>query len=55
MQLTKDQRFFIILEFKAIKSCEEVRRASNEKLPERNLPIRKRFNGLKIYQFELEV
>ncbi|KAF2361849.1 Protein of unknown function DUF4817 [Trinorchestia longiramus] len=41
MQLTKDQRIFIVSEFKETKSCEQVRRASDEKFPERNSPNKK--------------
>ncbi|KAF2347128.1 Protein of unknown function DUF4817 [Trinorchestia longiramus] len=41
MQLTKEQRIFIVLEFKATKSCEQVRRAFNEKFPQRNSPHKK--------------
>ena len=41
MQLTKDQRIFIVLQFKETKSCEQVRRTFNEKFPQRNSPTKK--------------
>ncbi|KAF2364930.1 Protein of unknown function DUF4817 [Trinorchestia longiramus] len=41
MQLTKEQRIFIILEYETTKNCEQVRRAFNETFPERNSPDKK--------------
>ena len=41
MQLNKDQRIFIVLEYEATKNCEQVRRAFNEKFRERNSPDKK--------------
>ena len=41
MQLSKDQRIFIVLEFKETKSCEQVRRTFIEKFPKRNSPTKK--------------
>ncbi|KAF2354894.1 Protein of unknown function DUF4817 [Trinorchestia longiramus] len=38
MQLTKEQRIFIVLEYETTKNCEQVRRALNETFPERNSP-----------------
>ncbi|KAF2362035.1 Protein of unknown function DUF4817 [Trinorchestia longiramus] len=41
MQLTKEQRTFIVLEYETTKKCEQVRRAFNETFPERNSPDKK--------------
>ncbi|KAF2361783.1 Protein of unknown function DUF4817 [Trinorchestia longiramus] len=41
MQLTKDQRTFIVLEFKETKSCTQLRGAYYEKFPESNSPNKK--------------
>ena len=41
MQLTKDQRIFIVLEFKETKSCEQVRRTFIENSLKRNSPTKK--------------
>ncbi|KAF2363789.1 Protein of unknown function DUF4817 [Trinorchestia longiramus] len=41
MQLTKEQRIFIVMEYETTKNCEQVRRAFNETFPERNLPDKK--------------
>ena len=41
MQLTKDQRIFILLKFKETKSCKQVRRTFIEKFPQRNSPTKK--------------
>jgi hypothetical protein len=41
MQLTREQRIFIVLEFKETKSCEKVRRAFIEKFPLRSSPNKK--------------
>ncbi|KAF2357130.1 Protein of unknown function DUF4817 [Trinorchestia longiramus] len=41
MQMTKEQRIFIVLEYETTKNCEQVRRAFNETFPERNLPDKK--------------
>ncbi|KAF2351627.1 Protein of unknown function DUF4817 [Trinorchestia longiramus] len=41
MQLTKEQRIFIVLEYETTKNCEQVRRAFNETFPERNSPDKK--------------
>ncbi|KAF2361337.1 Protein of unknown function DUF4817 [Trinorchestia longiramus] len=46
MQLTKDQRIFIVLEFKATKSREQVRRAFNKKFSERNSLDKKTVNRI---------
>ncbi|KAF2361543.1 Protein of unknown function DUF4817 [Trinorchestia longiramus] len=41
MQMTKEQRIFIVLENETTKNCEQVRRAFNETFPERNSPDKK--------------
>ncbi|KAF2362950.1 Protein of unknown function DUF4817 [Trinorchestia longiramus] len=41
MQLTKEQRIFIVLEYETTKNCEQVRRAFNETFSERNSPDKK--------------
>ena len=41
MQLTKEQRIFIVLEYEATKNCEQVIRGFNETFPERNSPDKK--------------
>ncbi|KAF2368238.1 Protein of unknown function DUF4817 [Trinorchestia longiramus] len=41
MQLTREQRIFIVLEYETTKNCEQVRRAFNETFPERNSPDKK--------------
>ncbi|KAF2362282.1 Protein of unknown function DUF4817 [Trinorchestia longiramus] len=41
MQLTKEQRIFIVLKYETTKNCEQVRRAFNETFPERNSPEKK--------------
>ena len=41
MQLTKEQRIFIAVEYEATKNCGQVRRAFIETFPERNSPDKK--------------
>ncbi|KAF2366342.1 Protein of unknown function DUF4817 [Trinorchestia longiramus] len=41
MQLTKEQRIFIVLEYETTKNCEQVRSAFIETFPERNSPDKK--------------
>ena len=38
IQLTKDQRIFIVLQYEATKNCEQVRRTYHEKFPVKNSP-----------------
>ncbi|KAF2363746.1 Transposase Tc1-like [Trinorchestia longiramus] len=41
IQLTKEQRIFIVLEYETTKNCEQVKRVFNETFPERNSPDKK--------------
>ncbi|KAF2354923.1 Protein of unknown function DUF4817 [Trinorchestia longiramus] len=41
MQLTKEQRIFIVFEYETTKNYEQVKRAFNETFPERNSPNKK--------------